>query len=210
MKDKILSALKKGVADPKTGKTSINDTTLNAYVELIAAQISDETQIETAIAPHLVILKEVQGNINSVAAAAVKNIKPAQPQTQQQQSPVVPEEEEEMPKWAKTILGEISEIKGTKVHTDLQNKLLGIMGEKKVPETFYQPALLGRKFEKEEDVIQLADTITASYEKYQQSIANSNPGTPPEGGTPPAHDADAKAIADMISAGTKEIKEQNK
>lgn len=208
MKDKILSALKRGVADPKTGKTSINDTTLSAYVELIAAQISDETQIEAAIAPHLVILKEVQGNINSVAAAAVKNIKPAQPQTQQQ--PPVVTEEEEMPKWAKTILGEISEIKGTKVHTDLQNKLLGIIGEKKVPETFYQPALLGRKFEKEDDVIQLADTITASYEKYQQSIANSNPGTPPEGGTPPAPDADAKAVAEMINAGTKEIKEQNK
>lgn len=209
MKDKILSALKKGVADPKTGKTSINDTTLSAYVELIAAQISDETQIETAIAPHLVILKEVQGNINSVAAAAVKNVKPASAQAQQQ-SPVVPEEEEEMPKWAKTILGEISEIKGTKVHTDLQNKLLGIMGEKKVPETFYQPALLGRKFEKEDDVIQLADTITASYEKYQQDVANKAPGAPPEGGNPPASDADAKAVADMINAGTKEIKEQNK
>lgn len=207
MKDKILSALKKGVADPKTGKTSINDTTLNAYVELIAAQISDETQIEAAIAPHLGILKEVQGNINSVAAAAVKNVKPAQ--VQQQQSPVVPEEEE-MPKWAKTILGEISEIKGTKVHTDLQNKLLGIMGEKKVPEAYYQPALLGRKFEKEDDVIQLADTITASYEKYQQDVANGVQGAPPEGGNPPASDADAKAIADMISAGTKEIKEQNK
>lgn len=208
MKDKILSALKRGVADPKTGKTSINDTTLSAYVELIAAQISDETQIEAAIAPHIAFLKEVQGNINSVAAAAVKNIKPAQPQTQQQ-PPVVPEEEE-MPKWAKTILGEISEIKGTKVHTDLQNKLLGIMGEKKVPETFYQPALLGRKFEKEDDVIQLADTIAASYEKYQQDVANKAPGAPPEGGNPPAHDADAKAVAEMINAGTKEIKEQNK
>lgn len=76
MKEKIFTALKNGVVDPTTGKTSINDKTLNAYVEIVAAQISDESQIGAAVAPHIVFLKEVQGNINFVAAEAVKNVKP--------------------------------------------------------------------------------------------------------------------------------------
>lgn len=68
MKDKILSALKKGI-----GKTSINEKTLNAYVEIIADKIDDENQIEEAVRPYVDVLKEFQGNINSVAAQALKD-----------------------------------------------------------------------------------------------------------------------------------------
>jgi len=73
MKDKILSALKKSVVDPNTGKTSINDQTFNAYVDIIADKITDESQIESAITPFVNVLKEFQGNINSVAAEAARN-----------------------------------------------------------------------------------------------------------------------------------------
>lgn len=66
MKDKILSAIKAALG--KT--TSINDKTLSAYVAIIAAQITDENQISEAIKPYVEVLKEFQGNINSVAAAA--------------------------------------------------------------------------------------------------------------------------------------------
>ena len=71
MKEKIFSALKAKIIDPKTGKTSISDKTINAYVETIAAQISDESKIQEAIAPHVTVLLELQANINSVAASAV-------------------------------------------------------------------------------------------------------------------------------------------
>lgn len=76
MKDKILAALKKGIVDPKTGKTSISDKTLNTYVELIAPNVTEESQIDAAVTPYIPVLKEVQANINSVAAEAVRNIKP--------------------------------------------------------------------------------------------------------------------------------------
>lgn len=67
MKDKILQAIKATL-----GKTmsSINDKTLNAYVNLIADKITDESEISEAIKPYVEVLKEFQGNINSVAAAA--------------------------------------------------------------------------------------------------------------------------------------------
>ena len=65
MKDKILSALKSGI-----GKTSINDKTLNSYVNIIADKITDESQIGEAIKPYIEVLKEFQGNINSIASEA--------------------------------------------------------------------------------------------------------------------------------------------
>lgn len=70
MKEKIFSALKAKIVDSKTGKTSISDKTINAYVDAIAAQITDESKITEAIAPYVTVLQEVQANINSVAAAA--------------------------------------------------------------------------------------------------------------------------------------------
>lgn len=71
MKEKIFQAIKSSIIDPKTGKTSISDKTINTYVDVIAAGITEESQIATAIVPHVNVLKEMQANINSVAAAAV-------------------------------------------------------------------------------------------------------------------------------------------
>lgn len=69
MKGKIFNALKAKIVDA-TGKTSISDKTLNAYVDAIAAQITDESKIPEAITPFVTVLQEVQANINSVAASA--------------------------------------------------------------------------------------------------------------------------------------------
>lgn len=66
MKDKILQAIKAALG--KT--TSINDRTLNAYVAIIADKITDESEISEAVKPYVEVLKEFQGNINSVATAA--------------------------------------------------------------------------------------------------------------------------------------------
>ena len=69
MKEKIFSALKAKIVD-QAGKTSISDKTLNAYVEAIAAQITDESKIPEAITPFVAVLLEVQANINTVAASS--------------------------------------------------------------------------------------------------------------------------------------------
>ena len=70
MKEKIFSALKAKILDPNTGKTSISDKTINAYVDVIAAQITDESKIPELITPFVAVLNEMQANINSVAALA--------------------------------------------------------------------------------------------------------------------------------------------
>jgi hypothetical protein len=66
MKDKILTAIKAAIGK----NSSINDKTLAAYVAIIEDKITDENQISEAIKPYVEVLKEFQGNINSVAAAA--------------------------------------------------------------------------------------------------------------------------------------------
>jgi hypothetical protein len=75
MKGKILAAIRAALS--QGGQTQISDKTLGAYVELVAAyitaaHITDENGIAKAIVPHVAVLREVQANINSVAAQAVK------------------------------------------------------------------------------------------------------------------------------------------
>jgi hypothetical protein len=73
MKEKILSELKTAVR--VNGKTGISDKTLEAYANIVSAQITDESQIADAIKPHVVVLKEIQGNIDHVAAESVRAAK---------------------------------------------------------------------------------------------------------------------------------------
>lgn len=65
MQDKIFQLLK-----DKAGKTSVNDRTLKAYAKLIAGKTTDESQIEAELVQYLELIKEVDGNINSVAKQA--------------------------------------------------------------------------------------------------------------------------------------------
>ena len=106
MKEKILNAIK-----AKIGKTDISDKTLNAYVDVILAQITDESQIETAIAPTVIALKEFQANINSVAANAAKaketEIKTTEEQKKAAEDAAKKAAEtggEETPAWAKSMI----------------------------------------------------------------------------------------------------------
>jgi hypothetical protein len=72
MKEKIFQKLKAGVL--VNGKTDISDETLNAMVASIGGQITNEGAIDEAIKPYVAVLKSVQGNINAVAASAVKSV----------------------------------------------------------------------------------------------------------------------------------------
>lgn len=78
LKEKIFQAIKTLIVNPTTGKTSISDETINAYVDILALSVTDEAAIAEAIKPFVVALKTTEGNINLIAAEAVKNIKPVE------------------------------------------------------------------------------------------------------------------------------------
>ena len=93
MKDKIFKLLKE-----KAGKTSVNDRTLEAYAKHIASKTTDESQIETEIESYLELIKETDGNINSVARKAAVD------KEKEIQSKSTPPKEEEKPKDEKQYL----------------------------------------------------------------------------------------------------------
>jgi hypothetical protein len=82
MKEKIFSKLKAAILI--NGKTDVSDETLNAFVDSISAQITDESNIDEAVKPYVAVFKSVQGNINAVAAASVKAEKEAKAALEQQ------------------------------------------------------------------------------------------------------------------------------
>lgn len=78
MKEKILAQLKLTCGD----KTSISLRTLETLAATLSANITEETQIDAAIESYKPFLQELDGNINFVAAKAVKDkavIPPAAP-----------------------------------------------------------------------------------------------------------------------------------
>ena len=75
MKEKIFAQLKLACGTT----TSISDRTLDKLATTLSATITEETQIPAAIELQKPFLQELDGNINFVAANAVKNAKPSDP-----------------------------------------------------------------------------------------------------------------------------------
>lgn len=78
LKEKILAQLKLTCGD----KTSISLRTLETLAATLSANITEETQIEAAIESYKPFLQELDGNINFVAAKAVKDKAVVPPQQQ--------------------------------------------------------------------------------------------------------------------------------
>jgi flagellum-specific peptidoglycan hydrolase FlgJ len=231
MKEKIFSALK--VAILVDGKTSISDKTLNTYVDLISAQITDESQIATAIVPHVSMLKEMQSNINSVAKSAAEakesELKTAQEQSAANEAAKKAAEEaakaanggKEVPEWQKaiegltktveTLAGTVGAFNAEKTQQTLSQKLLTILtDEKKIPDFYFNPAIAGRTFKDEAEVQAFADNLGTQWEGAKQTLANQGfqDTVPPGSG-----DNDTKEIDSFVASidkGTQEIIDQNK
>lgn len=227
MKEKIFSALKSAVS--VNGKTSISDKTLNAYVEVIAGQITDESSIGEAIKPHVTILKEIQANINAVAATAVTTkeaeIKSAQERKAAEEAAKKAAEEaaKNQPDWQKAIgeltktveslAGTVTKFSAEKTQQELSRKLSSTLKEKGVPEWHYNPIVSGRTFKEEADVEAFAESVISGWSTAKQELANQGfkDSVPPAGGGADKNDPnDAARIAREIEDGTKKIVEQKK
>jgi hypothetical protein len=82
MKEKILEQLKIARGE----NTSISDRTLEKIADSLSVGITEETEIAAAVETYKPILTELAGNINAVAAQAVKDIAPVPPVP----NPIVP------------------------------------------------------------------------------------------------------------------------
>jgi hypothetical protein len=220
-KEKIFTALKAAVLI--NGKTSISDKTLNTYVDSISEKITDESQITEAITPHVTILKEIQANINAVAAESVsttkteyeKRIKELEGKTS---TPPVTTPPDDITSQIKAALSEalsplqekLAAIETEKTQKTFLQKLGEQLETGGIPEWYSKNAVSGREFKTEEDVTRFANTLKTEWEAAKQQLAEAGF----QGAKPPVSGAGAadesSAIVSLIEKGTKEIVEQSK
>lgn len=212
MKTKILSELK-----TKFKHLGLSDDIYEGVANQLALSVKEETEIATAASGAEQLLKAMQKyadtRVNSVKTQAETykaQLEELQGKKTEDPAPKnTGKGEEEIPSWAKSLMQSIESLQGEKTHQTLSSKLLGALSEKKIPESFYSPALTGRKFSKDDEVDALVQAVSTSYEKFQQEQANTNGGVPPESGKGQPK-SDAEGLAAMINKGTEAINNAKK
>jgi hypothetical protein len=119
MKEKILQQLKNACGQ----NTVTTEITLNKWVDYLTAKITDESQIDAEIGLIKPLIETYDGNMNFVAAKAVKDAKATPPPA----DPPSPPDPNAEPAWVTTWKAEQAQ-----KLTDMEQKLTGFQKEKSV------------------------------------------------------------------------------
>lgn len=203
MKDKIFKLLKE-----KAGKTSVNDRTLEAYAKHIASKTTDESQIDAEIESYLELIKETDGNINSVAKKA------AAEKEKEIQSKVTLPKEEEKPKEEKEylttadIMKILAEQKSSTEKVQSFEKMVSDV-KSTLTEKGLKPKLLSKLLAniKQSDELTLESLTTSIQREYDEIYSD----VVPESGKPtmakmPNGDQVPSDIADFLKSKQDQIK----
>ena len=169
VKDSIISALKN-----KYSNLGFSEKTFTGVADYLAATVTEETQIETAITGVEPLLKAFQGDIDSRVTAAVRKKEQELKAAQQKQEPQpqnqpAQQKDDEMPAWAKQMFSKLETLEKKETHAQLMNRLKAKITDK-VPESF----LRGRQItiETESDIDTVAQSIEADYTAFKQDLIN--------------------------------------
>jgi len=164
------------------------------------------------------MLKSFQSFADSRSASSKSEAERLKAELEALKKTATPPAGDEMPAWAKALTDKIGTLEtnlsgfnAERQSQTLSQKLNGLLTEKKVPAEFSSVALMGRTFKDEAEVNTMAEAIVGQYETFKQKSTDLgfSYATPPENGAPPK--SDSESIANLITAGTKEIVEnQNK
>jgi hypothetical protein len=172
MKEKILLKLKEACG--KT--TSISDQTLDKLATTLATSVTEESQIDAVIELQKPILQAIDGNINHVAAEAVKKVKPVEKlQEKTIEKTIDPNE----PEWFKSyrekqdqetlnLKNKLEGYEKEKTTAQLTGKVTAKLKEKGIPESY----LKGRNLliESEDGIDQLVTSIDGDYNAFKQEM----------------------------------------
>jgi hypothetical protein len=179
VKDNILSQLK-----TKFQNLGFSAKAFEGVAEYLAATVTEESQIETAISGVEPLLKAFQGDIDSRVTTAVKKretelkAQQAATQQQQQQSTQAAQQQQqaqqantadEVPAWAKTMMQKLEAFEKKETQSQLLAKLKAKIADK-VPESY----LRGRQIsiETEDQIDALAQTLEADFSAFKQDLIN--------------------------------------
>lgn len=220
MKEKILIALK-----TKYTNLGLTAETLEGVASQLAMFVKEDAGVDAAVAGVEPMLKSIQSFADSrvantkteaerlkaeIAAAKLKLEEVEKPKPADKPTDEIPAYVKAMLDKIGTLEASITNFNAERQSQSLTEKLTGLLTEKKVPESYFKMATMGRQFKDETEVQAMADLVVKQYEAFKQDAANTGFSftAPPENGTPPKSDSDD--IAKLIYDGTKEIVEQIK
>lgn len=181
-KEKIFEMLKTKYKDIGVSKEVLEGVATN-----LSAFVTEETQIEPAVNGAETMLRTLQSyadnRVNAFKNESEKYKKEAEELKVKLAggNPNPPKNEggEEVPSWAKALIESqtalqktVSELKTEKASQNLKESFVQKMKDKQIPESFYQGSLFGREFSESGQVEDLANQISAGYEKFKQDAVN--------------------------------------
>lgn len=218
MKTKILQQLKQ-----RYSNLGVSEKAFDGVADFLSKTITEEERIAESVAGAESFLKAYQSDVDkerTSASALRKELealkkeaqpKPTDPKPSDNQGNEPTEREKKMMQQLEAQQKQIELILGQRSHEGKLAQITAILGEKKIPESFYTMALSGRTFGEDTNVGELVANIEQGYTKFQDESANSRFGGAgkPEAGEPSNDDVMA-SIVKQVNEGTEAILNEKK
>ena len=213
MKTKILQELKQ-----RYSNLGVSDKAFDGVADFLSKTITEEERIPEVVGNAESFLKAYQSDVDKERTSVSKlrkelegykkeqEPKPNDPKPNDNQGGESTEREKEMMRLLEAQQKQIDLILGQRSHEGKMAQITALLGEKKIPESFYSMALNGRTFNNETDVDSLVSAIEQGYTKFRDESANDrfSGGGKPEAGGQPNDDAMAKFV-ELAEKGTEQI-----
>ena len=213
MKTKILQELKQ-----RYSNLGVSDKAFDGVADFLSKTITEEERIPEVVGNAESFLKAYQSDVDKERTSVSKlrkelegykkeqEPKPNDPKPNDNQGGEATEREKEMMRLLEAQQKQIDIILGQRSHEGKMVQITALLGEKKIPESFYSMALNGRTFNNETDVDSLVSAIEQGYTKFRDESANDrfSGGGKPEAGGQPNDDAMAKFV-ELAEKGTEQI-----
>lgn len=203
MKDKILAALK-----TKFQNLGFTEKAFGGVADYLAATVTEETQIETAIGGVEPLLKAFQGDIDTRVTSALAKQKaelerkPADPPKPSDP----PKPGDDVPQWAKDMQTKLEAFEKKEQQAVISAKLTAKLKEKGVAESFLKHANLA--VTSEADIDTIATKVEQDWVEFKQDLINQGlmAEVPKKPAGPGKEGEDlGKAIAERRNTGTSEV-----
>lgn len=218
MKTKILQQLKQ-----RYSNLGVSDKAFDGVADFLSKTITEEERIAESVAGAEAFLKAYQSDVDkerTSASALRKELealkketqpKPTDPKPSDNQGNEHTEREKQMMQQLEAQQKQIELILGQRSHEGKLAQITALLGEKKIPESFYTMALSGRTFGEDTNVGELVANIEQGYTKFQDESANNRfrGAGKPEAGEPSNDDVMA-SIVKQVNEGTEAILNEKK
>lgn len=218
MKTKILQRLKQDYSN-----LGVSEKAFDGVADFLSKTITEEERIPEVVANAVAFLKVYQSDVDkerTSAASARKELealkketqpKPTDPKPNDNQGNEPTEREKALLERMDALQSQLSQLVGQRSHEGKLAQITALLGEKKIPESFYSIALSGRTFGEDTNVDELVTAIEQGYTKFQDETANNRfngSGKPEEGGQ--SNDDPMASLVKQVNEGTEAILNEKK